>query len=171
MPAFLAGIALFPNSAAAQQKSTVSSKPGEGICRVYTVDAATGGAKELRASCNGRGFLLGSVSAFDVVNNKDLSAMLVDARLGDQRRILMLSVQGEQPLVENLTGQIALIAGRGPMSDLSGVDLDLSRFANAGVVGVRGQPEKGKLAKGGDVDLGQQISREREQVSLRTRQN
>ncbi len=93
-------------------------------------------------------FFLGQASAFELVTSKDPNAVLVDVRLGDQRRILMLSIPGEQPLVEDLTGQLALAAGRGPMSGIDGVELDLGRFAQTGVVGLRAPPVEGRVANG-----------------------
>ncbi len=56
--ALLAAIALLPDAAAAQQQSTVPSKPNDRICRVYAVDGASGAPKEgCGAVCNGRGVL------------------------------------------------------------------------------------------------------------------
>lgn len=158
----LASAALIQMPANAQPKAGQEiSQLKEGVCRVFAAHGPDPALQELHASCGARGLTLGTFSSFEVVNSKDLSAMLVDVRRGNERRIFMLSISAGQPLLEDLTGQIALASGRGPMSELSGLDLDLARFEQTGAIGVREPAGDRRSAKFADLDLGQQIARER----------
>jgi hypothetical protein len=106
--------------------------------------------------------LLGPVTSFEVIHSEALQATLIDARLGDERKVLLLTLQeGGQALVENLNGQIARAAGRGPMSQIDGIELDFKQFAATGNIAVRGQPQDRPRARADKIGLGQQIALER----------
>lgn len=162
-PAFLlllgAGLAAMP--AAAQEIAQPSPVP-EPACRVFAVKRAEGPVQDLHAGCRGVGVMLGPVTAYEVIGNDALQATLIDARLGTERRVLLLSLQADgQPLVENLTGQLALAAGRGPASEIEGVELDLARFADDGQIGLSGQVEDTGLTKSERINLAGQVALER----------
>jgi hypothetical protein len=106
--------------------------------------------------------LLGPATAFEAIPNEALQATLVDIRLGAERRVLLVSIQPDgTPLLEDLTGQLARAAGRGPMSALDGVRLDLNRFRRDGQIGVVGLLEDRGAAKADVVNVGQQITQAR----------
>jgi hypothetical protein len=103
--------------------------------------------------------MLGPVSEFVAIDNDKLQATLIDAHIGSERRILLLSLQDDgRPLLEDLSGEIALAAGRGPMSGTNGIDLDLERFGSTGQIGVHGGPEDNGSGKSDSIDIGQQIA-------------
>jgi len=156
------GLTLTATPVAAQRTPPPSTEPPGQLCRVYSVPGAEGQPQELRAYCRGRAMMLGPASTFEAITNEALQATLVDVRFGSERRVLLLSFRDDGlPLAEDLTGQIALAAGRGPASSIDGVELDVSGFARTGEVGVRGRPEDTGNAKSDHVNLGQQIALER----------
>lgn len=137
------------------------------LCEISTHDGAANEPKQLLATCRGRILLLGPVSEFEVLVSQPLQATLIDAHFGPERRILLLSNQaGENPVLENLTNQLTIAAGRGPASSLDGVELDLTTFAPRGEIGVRGRPEDTAPGRTDKVNLGQQIARTRAQVGV-----
>jgi hypothetical protein len=106
--------------------------------------------------------MLGSVTRFEAIPNEALQSTLIDAYRGGERRVLLLTIQEDgQALVEDLTGQIALAAGRGPMSAIDGVELDLKEFARTGEVGVRGKADGRASAKADKISIRDQIALER----------
>lgn len=159
-PAFMA---LAASPAAAQEAPPVVADDATSPCRVAAIDGGERRPRELRASCREYGLMLGPVSEYQVIASESLEATLVDARLGGDRRVLLLSIQmdGQPPLIEDLTGQIARAAGRGPMSAIDGVELDFKSFAQAGTIGVRGRPEDVGEARADTINLSEQIARER----------
>ena len=161
--AFGCGLALLAAPAAAQRTPPpLNTEPPTQQCRVYALDAPADQPRELRANCRGQGFLMGRATGFETVENESLNATLVDIRLGSSRRVLMLSIQPDGTgLVEDLTGQIALAAGRGPMSEIDGIELDLRGFERTGEIGVRGRPQDAGSRKVDRIDLSRQITAER----------
>jgi hypothetical protein len=156
------GIVLYAPPAFAQSEAAANAKSSSGSCQVFAVGGAQDELQELRAVCRGRGVILGPASTFVAIANDALQATLVDAHLGDSRRILMLSVQDDgEPLVEDLSGQVARAAGRGPMAELTGIDLDFKRFADEGLIGVRDAPGRAGAVRAGSISVGQQLVAER----------
>lgn len=159
-----------PEAAPAWQTQAVPDH--DGPCRVFAFDAPGGDVKDLRAGCGGHGLILGPVTSFEAIANEALQATLVDMHLGSSRRVVLLTMPADgQPLLEDLTGQLALAAGRGPMSELEGVELDLKAFARTGEVGVRGRPQDAGSRKAGKVGLARQIALTRARLSGRPAQH
>jgi hypothetical protein len=132
----LAAPLVWSASVSAQEADTASAggDPGR-LCHVYAEDAGEGALKNLGASCQGRGLMLGQVDHFDVVDNVKLSATLVDARRPGGRRILLLAPGDDgEPIVSDMTGQIALAAGRGIMSEINDIAIDFGAFSTTGEV-------------------------------------
>jgi hypothetical protein len=141
--------------------STASSIASAQPCFVYAA-ALEGGTQDLRASCKGRGLMLGSTTGYHVIANDALPATLIDTWRGSERRVLLISVQADgAPFVEDLSGQIALAAGRGPLSRVEGIELDLANFASDSHIGVHAAPESVDRAKVVTIDIGQQVAMER----------
>lgn len=161
MAILIVGLSLGQAITPAAAQSTNTAEVPSQLCRVSAVEGPAGPVQDLRASCGGRGLILGRITSFEAIPNEGLHATLVDARLGSERRVLLLSIKEDgQPLVEDLTGQVALAAGRGPMSGIDGVELDLSGFGQAGQIGVIGRPEDTGPARSSTLNLGQQIALE-----------
>jgi len=145
--------------AIAQPAAPADAVSLEGQCQVYAVDGAREGVKNLLASCGGQGVLLGPVAEFATFDNEELGATLIDLQRNGERRVLLLSLQPDgRSLVEDLTGQIALAAGRGPMSAIDGVELGLEDFSRTGEISVRGLPGDNGSRKAEKVGLAPQIA-------------
>lgn len=159
--ALLLGAAISSVPAAAQDDLSLSAAPSDQLCKVFAVEGSRDGVEQLLASCRGHGLMLGETSGYEVVINEALQATLVDMRLDGERRILLITIQEDgEPLVEDLGGQIALAAGRGPMSALDGLEIDLSRYLTDSEIAVR--PTGGAAGeKIGEVRIGEQIALER----------
>ena len=132
------------------------------ICHVESVEIAADAPMQLQAACGTHGLILGPVSTFSVSTNGDLNAMLVDVTYQGKRRLLMLSLGDDGfPTLQNVTGQIARLAGKGPMSGIDDVDVDLTNFASAGTVMVNRVTAEGQAeAATSEIDLGEQITAE-----------
>lgn len=138
------------------------AKADSPVCAVWTEEEAGAPGKALLASCDGRGLALGFVDDFQVYSNANQKALIVDSKLGDGRQIWLISTQEDGvPLVEDLGSQIAVAAGRGALSGLDGVKLDLVSFVDAGVIGVVGADQDIGLESMVTIDLGLQIAAER----------
>lgn len=146
------------------------------VCTVQTSEAlgpAVDAAKPLVAICQSQGLLLGYADSFQVYSHNGLQAVLVDVHRGAQRRVLLVSLQNDgRPLVEDISGQLAMNAGRGPLSGLEGLQIDVGSFVRDGSVAVRGRPEEnGGAVKAGRINLGQQIAELRASRGGRPAQN
>jgi hypothetical protein len=149
-------------SPAIAQTQVMTTAAAAGTCRVLSSKSNPEGQQQLFAECGKQGHMLGSVSDFTAIGNARVGAILIDARLGQARRILLLSQQPDgQPLLENLNGEIAIAVGRGPMSDLVGVTINWDEFASAGTLAVYGAAADTGLAKADRIDIGRQIALER----------
>jgi hypothetical protein len=155
------GLVLSVPAAAQEQDPSANAGLSSEPCRVFATDGAEGEAKRLWANCRGRGVILGPVTRFQAIVNEGLQATLVDTRFGSEQRVLLLSIQDDgQPLVEDLSGQIALAAGRGPLSEITGLEIDLGGFAEGGRLSVRADPQAASQ-QAAQLDLGRQIAAER----------
>lgn len=142
------------------------SAAAPGPCVVVSTTAVEGQAQTLTAVCGTQGIVLGRADSYQVQTNEVLPATLVDLTWNGNRRILMVSYPDGQPLLEDLSGTLALAAGRGPMSDLKGLDMDLSTFAQDGAVGVLPAADDGVSSdKSATVSLGAQIEAEQARAS------
>lgn len=128
---------------------------------LFRSDAATAKAPQvLWANCGGRGLLLGSAQTYEALFNPALQAMLVDLQNGSDRRLLLITMQPSGvPRLEDLSGQVALAAGRGPISALTGIAIDSSSFAATGTVAVSGGTSE--TSRTGSISVGEQIALER----------
>lgn len=127
------------------------------ICRLMERSFEEDARAQLVASCRGRGFILGPADSYELHQNLEMEAAVIDLVWGGQRRVIMISFPGgEEPLLEDITVTLARSAGRGAMGSLEGMTLDLSGFAKDGKVAAR----DGAAARSGEVSLGQQIAAE-----------
>lgn len=149
-----------PTLANAQDAGTTTARTPP-PCLFRTEPASDDGLPRLYASCRGRGLTLGPVSEYHVFRNEDLDATLVDIRSDGDRRIMLISFEDGQASAEDLTGQIAVAAGRNPTSHLAEVDLDLAAFANEGRITVHRNPRAAGQPEVVSVNAGQQIAAER----------
>jgi hypothetical protein len=158
-------LGLSASPAAGQAVPSAPSAAPPPVCDVQVSErfaAALGSSTQVLALCGGYGLLLGPADTFEVYRNEGLAAMLVDLRRGSDRRVLLISLQGESPpLLEDLSGQISMAAGRGPMSPLEGVGIDVARFARDGSIGVDGPGASGANVGASTINLGRQVAQVR----------
>jgi hypothetical protein len=107
--------------------------------------------------------ILGPATSYTAIPNQKLAATLVDMRMEHERRIWLLSIGSDGlPLLEEISGQIALAAGRGPMSDIGDVVVEPGEFASSGRIAVqaddRAESAPGQLRR---IALDEQLARER----------
>jgi hypothetical protein len=155
----LAGLLLAAAPVSAQTVATTTITPSDKLCFVFTVDGTVSGTKELRASCGGRGIILGGTTGYRVFENHALKAIVIENNLDAQRRIVVIRLEADgQPMVEDITSDLALAAGRGVMSNLRGLDINLEGFAADGAVGVGPAAGDATNDKSGIVNIGQRIA-------------
>jgi hypothetical protein len=156
------GVTLIAAPAEAQTPELSSAGP----CQVSFVPRA---AKEERrdvnqlyARCGGKGVLLGFATSFEAFANDPFRATLVDVRTRAERHILLLTLQDDGfTLIEDLTGQIARAAGRGPFSNIDGIALDFKQFTRSGDLGVLAASEDRGRARSDHISIGEQVVAER----------
>jgi hypothetical protein len=162
----LLGVPAAPATAQQTRSEALPSqvRPGP-ICTVRTNDTlapAEGNARQVTAVCGTHGLLLGYADTFQVFSNERLQAVLVDMRRGEDRTVLLISLQDERPpLLEDIGGQISMTAGRGPMGSLEGIEVDVAGFAQGGTIGLRSRSEASGEAKTDTIDLGRKIAEAR----------
>lgn len=174
----LACLALSGTSALAQtdlRPHPPSSGPSA-ICDVRadaTVMEALESAKPVIANCRGHGLILGQADEFEVFTHEASQSVLVDLRFGVDRKVLLISLQNERaPLLEDISGQISMAVGRGPLSNLEGLEIDASGFVLRGRLGVQSRTDDaGRPAQTSSIDLGQQIAASRLAREVRSAQD
>jgi hypothetical protein len=151
------GVGAFAAPVAAQ---TAAANAQSQMCRIYAVDGTGGQPQEVHADCRGRGVTLGPAETYETAVNPELQATLVDTRFRGQRQVWLISFQEDgQLLLEDVSGSIALSAGRGPMSDLRGLEIDTRGFARDGSIKVDRDPGAAPGAAG-LVDIGERMALE-----------
>lgn len=134
------------------------------VCEVRgdsTIMPPLGDATMVLAICGGQGLLLGHADRFGIHESGELGAVLVTLQRDDAQRVLLISRQeGGAPLLEDLGGQIALAAGRGPMSPIEGIEVDATGFARDGAIAVRDGAARGENATA-TIALAPQIAQAR----------
>ena len=132
-------------------------------CEVVAVPMATG-PQMLEAHCGTQALLLGSADTYSVAANPDLDATVVDMGAGAGRRILLLRMRDDGgPVVEDITTTIALAAGKGRISPIDDVAVDLDAFAGEGKLSVEAQPAgeaEGAVPQTQTIDVGDQVALE-----------
>lgn len=144
LPAFTAAsllsLGLSASPAAAQQYPLPSERPEAGICTVFA-GASVDGMQEVRARCWGTGLTLGSADRFRAFANPTLRSTIVEIERGGKRRVLLLRpFVDEQPLVEDISGTLAVAAGRVSWAGIDGLTLDFGQFVTSGRIGVAPDP-------------------------------
>ena len=158
-------LASAPVSAQSEDRQPAPGERGNapGGCAVTAQPGEIDGVETLHADCSGRLVILGPATAYKVVPNERLNATLIDLQFEHERRMLLLSMGADGlPLLEDISGQVALAAGRGPMSDIGDVVVDPGEFARAGRISVRAD-ERAESARGENrqIALDEQLARER----------
>lgn len=114
-------------------------------CFVHTMPSAAPasdaarvtGPSTLLASCSGAGVVLGEADSYRVHYNPASGALVVSIERGERTRIMLLQRDADGQLaIEDITGDLAVAAGRGPTSGLRGASIDFAGFARDGVIAV-----------------------------------
>ncbi len=133
----------------------------QSICNVSRLPSPS----NIVAGCAGRGFLLGPADSFQVYENTELQAVLIDLLWGSERRVLMISFPEGSPFLEDITGNLGHAAGRGPLSGLRNVSIDFSQFEKSGAVHAQDARHGVSQSSAGRVELAQSLSSERARVA------
>lgn len=171
--AVLLAAGLYGTGAAAQESrispsadpSLPAAPPSDAVCEVRadsTIMPPIGDAAMVIAICGGQGLLLGHADRFETRESRELGAVLATLHRDGVQRVLLISRQeGDAPLLEDLGGQIALAAGRGPMSPIDGIEVEAAGFARDGAITVRGEAARGESTATRTIPLAPQIAQAR----------
>jgi hypothetical protein len=81
--------------------------------------------------------LLGVADEYKAYPAEALGAVLVDLKRASAHTLLLITPrEGGQPLLENISGQLSLAAGRGPATTVRELSLNFDKFASDGIVEV-----------------------------------
>jgi len=121
----------------------------------------------LLAGCRGHGFILGPATDFQVYRDDDLQATVVDIHNGEQRRVLLLTYPAaDHPVLEDITGDIAMSVGRGPGSAIADLDIDFTGIGANGIVSAHSP--QGSVGNPASIRLSDHIAAERAVLSAAT---
>ncbi len=156
--------------AALAQTAAPKTEPSRSSnCLVQARKVEGKASKRIVANCRGHGLQLGEADQYGVFSQDTLKAVLVDVRLGSRRTIWLISPREDcPPILEDVSGQISVAAGRNAFSSLSDTIIDFGRFARDGSIEIRevqgaksAQEAKGAIAPSVTIDFGQQIAQVR----------
>lgn len=87
--------------------------------------------------CGDSAVTLGSFSTYETMVNKETGgAIAVIERNGDKRLLLIRPGEGGGAVLEDLTGDVARKAGHVANASIKDLTIDISRFADAGIIAV-----------------------------------
>lgn len=136
----LAASLLLASPSAAQEYPLPSERPESRTCAVFA-GASVDGMQEVRARCWGTALNLGYADRFRAFDNPALRSTVVEIERGGKRRVLLLRpFVDEQPLVEDISGTLAVAAGRVSWAGIDGLTLDFGQFATSGRIGIAPDP-------------------------------
>lgn len=114
-------------------------------CFLHSMPGNTGDAQSatvsrhvvLFANCSGTGILLGEADSYSLSYNPASGALAVSVNFGDSLRVMLLQRDTDGATsVEDITGDLAVAAGRNPTSGLRGTRIDFTAFGSEGVIGI-----------------------------------
>jgi hypothetical protein len=140
-----------------------SQRPGAEVpvcsVEIFTEEASRGDAADGRAEptaaasliaqCNGTGLYLGEADQHRVFTHGPTGAMVVEIeRLGRIRIILLARDAQGAMTAEDLTGELAVAAGRSQTGGFRGMAADFARFSRDGTIEVSAPGAEGVGARG-----------------------
>jgi hypothetical protein len=135
--ALLPAVAAAHVPGAAQDYPHPAEQPASAACTVSEGATAEDGIRPIRAHCWGYGLDLGSASRATWSSNEELRATIVELERSGERQVLLLRpFAGGSPIVEDLTGTLALRAARRSWEGLQGLSFELAGFAESGSIAV-----------------------------------
>lgn len=134
-PLVAAGL-LAASPSAAQRYQLPGERLDSPICSVFAGSSADG-LREVRARCWGTALSLGYADSFRVMENRELRSTLVELEHSGKRRLLLIRpTVGDRPMLEDISGMLAVAAGRFSSSGIDGLTLDVDEFGTSGRIGV-----------------------------------
>jgi len=135
--AFLVGAPLSQMAQAQSATARANLEPPR-LCAVVGRAGSDGPEQEVIAQCWGTGLILGRAERYRTFLNFGLKVTLVELeRSGEVRVLLLREGANGQPQIEDVTGSLAVAAGRAPWAKLDGLALDFGKFAGEGRIGLR----------------------------------
>ena len=132
-----AAFAPLPSSA---QEASASQGAIAPFCSVREPETDVEGQADLFAICGDTGINLGPVESYVSFYNPALQATLVKLERYGRTRVMVLRPGADgRPMAEDLTGSLAIAAGRSATSGLEGLVIAPDQFVATGVIGVMGE--------------------------------
>lgn len=158
--------------------SLALAQEGEHYCAIGASKVGDEKLLRIRAACAGTSVFLGEAENFKVFHNPSSQASLVELTSTNIDRVLLLRPDDNgQPIIEDLTGDLASLAGQVPWSGADNIVIDYGKFSSLGLISVVGKEkspqsdfEQGGMAEGssdplvkrsnvGTLDVGDFISK------------
>ena len=131
----------------------------EPVCTAAELPLEEGGEPYLRVSCGRMAVALGRVESYQLVQLPSLRSALVVTRSTGMRRAWLVMDNGDEGIaLEEITGTITKLSGRGGQRDLSDLTLEYDDI-NRGQLTAAIRRPNGELAS---LDLGAMVTRSRE---------
>jgi hypothetical protein len=150
----------------AAQAATGVSAPVQ--CEIITDKAES--ETLLIGVCGGKGVILGSATSFESALNAETGAAVAVIKRDEETRVLMVHADSDgNAMLENITGDLAMKNGRSVQAGLGDLAVDLSRFAEEGLVvaASSGTAARGlALTEAGGVSASAFILTEAERLAL-----
>lgn len=149
-------LALFSSPVAAQSEASP-------LCRAFQSAPASDGPELLYVACGAAGAVLGAADSYQLIQLPALKAAVAVTELHGSRRAWLVMRDDERSLsVEEITGTIARIAGRGASFNIDGLDLDFGPASTGQLTATIMSSKKGEAAQSaGAIDLAQLVARSR----------
>lgn len=128
------------------------------VCEAGVGPLEEGGEAYLRVACGGKGVILGQVDDYQLVQLPSLGSTVALTTLEGSRRawLIMKDDKGDLAL-EEITGTIARLAGRGARRDIDGLELDFSQINTGQLTAAIRSPNGGAAG----LDLAAMVERSR----------
>jgi len=142
-----------------------TEEPVTQVCGVFGGEASVEGLQTVYAGCWGTGIVLGEAEQFEAFPNVELGATAIRLERFGRTRIVVIRARPDgQPIVEDMASVLADAAGRTPLGSTDGLVVDLSTFAENGMIGVS------EAGIGGEEPLAGRGTAQGQSVTLTTAQ-
>ena len=157
-----AGLLVAPAPVLAQDQGQGGGGGNGGAARVCEASVAPleeGGEAYLQVVCGTRGVILGQVDAHELIQVPSLRAAVAVTTLGGTKRAWLIMVNDDESVaLEEITGTIARLGGRGARRDITGLDIEIEGL-NTGQLTALVRRQSGDAVS---LDIAAMVARSRE---------